>query len=138
MYIYLPNHVSETRGGNDTEANNAGSNKCSSSAEKCCSGQDTKSPELVTYRGATYIVEEALDDKTDIVHDGSIIAFSKNGVWQGVAYENINRGRYYAAASIFTLPNQAAGASIQLIAGPKFEYGDKMHPSGYPKPRGGQ
>ena len=99
---------------------------------------DNNKPEVVRWKGGTYIVEKASTDDVDILHEGSIIAFSKNGVWQGVAYKDIRRGSYYAAASIYTLPDQVEGASIQLVAGPEEKLmfqGDMMHPSGYPRPR---
>lgn len=51
-----------------------------------------------------------------------MVAFSRNGQLQGVAYADIPDGTYYAAASLYTLPDQAQGASVTFNFGPNFQY----------------
>jgi len=51
---------------------------------------------------------------------GSMIGFSKNGVFQGVAFKDFSEGTYYPTVSLFTLPEQEAGATVTLNFGPSF------------------
>jgi len=51
---------------------------------------------------------------------GSEILFFVNGICQGVAFKDINGGRYYLAASIYTLPNQP-NCMVQFNFGPEFD-----------------
>lgn len=53
---------------------------------------------------------------------GSIIAFSKNGVSQGPAYVDIPEGTYYPAASLYTMPEQTEGVTVAFNFGPNFAY----------------
>eukprot|EP01023_Acetabularia_acetabulum_P009550 TRINITY_DN14307_c0_g1_i1.p1 TRINITY_DN14307_c0_g1~~TRINITY_DN14307_c0_g1_i1.p1 ORF type:complete len:386 (+),score=51.10 TRINITY_DN14307_c0_g1_i1:152-1159(+) len=53
---------------------------------------------------------------------GSFVAFYKNGVFQGKAFEDILEGTYYAAVSIFTLPEQTDGATLRVGFGPQFQH----------------
>ena len=95
--------------------------------------QGEKSPELVRWKGGTYSVER-VDADENACHEGSVIAFSRNGESQGVAFRDLLRGTYYAAASVYTLPEQSEGASIQLNAGPDFRH-KMLQPDGCPEPR---
>lgn len=52
----------------------------------------------------------------------SAVAFSVNGVWQGVAFEEIPQGIYFPAASLFTEPRQFEPATITFNFGPTFEF----------------
>ncbi|KAG1676274.1 Set1/Ash2 histone methyltransferase complex subunit ASH2 [Nymphon striatum] len=52
-------------------------------------------------------------------HPGSLIKFYKNGVCQGVAWDDINAGTYYPAASLYK------GASVTFNFGPKFKFEPK-------------
>ncbi|RRT75740.1 hypothetical protein B296_00002957 [Ensete ventricosum] len=52
---------------------------------------------------------------------GSEISFFKNGVCQGVAFTDLFGGRYYPAASMYTLPNQP-NCEVRFNFGPDFEY----------------
>ncbi|XXG83553.1 hypothetical protein AAC387_Pa10g1282 [Persea americana] len=51
---------------------------------------------------------------------GSEISFFKNGVCQGVAFRDICGGRYYPAASMYTLPDQP-NCVVKFNFGPDFE-----------------
>lgn len=53
---------------------------------------------------------------------GSIVAFSLNGRYQGPAFTNIPEGTYYPAASLYTMPEQAEGASLTFNFGPDFVF----------------
>lgn len=51
---------------------------------------------------------------------GSEISFFKNGICQGVAFKDLHGGRYYPAASMFTLPNEP-NCTVKFNFGPEFE-----------------
>ncbi|KAK1402773.1 Concanavalin A-like lectin [Heracleum sosnowskyi] len=79
-----------------------------------------KTPEVVWYKGQKYAC--APDPKQDPpkVIPGSEISFFKNGKCQGVAFKDLYGGRYYAAASMYTLPNQP-NCVVRFNFGPDFE-----------------
>jgi Set1/Ash2 histone methyltransferase complex subunit ASH2 len=52
---------------------------------------------------------------------GSEISFFKNGVCQGAAFTDIVGGRYYPAASMYTLPDQS-NCLVKFNFGPSFEF----------------
>ncbi|CAL5350837.1 unnamed protein product [Camellia sinensis] len=52
---------------------------------------------------------------------GSEISFFKNGICQGVAFQDLYGGRYYPAASMYTLPNQP-NCVVKFNFGPDFEF----------------
>lgn len=63
---------------------------------------------------------------------GSEISFFKNGICQGVAFKDLFGGRYYPAASMYTLPNQP-NCTVRFNFGPDFEsfpedFGDRPLP----------
>ncbi|KAK3010703.1 hypothetical protein RJ639_012185 [Escallonia herrerae] len=51
---------------------------------------------------------------------GSEISFFKNGNCQGLAFKDLYGGRYYPAASMYTLPNQP-NCVVRFNFGPDFE-----------------
>ncbi|XP_073152548.1 protein TRAUCO-like [Henckelia pumila] len=51
---------------------------------------------------------------------GSEISFFKNGICQGIAFRDLYGGRYYPAASMYTLPNQP-NCVVKFCFGPGFE-----------------
>lgn len=51
---------------------------------------------------------------------GSEISFFKNGECQGVAFKDLCGGRYYPAASMYTLPEQP-NCVVKFNFGPDFE-----------------
>lgn len=64
---------------------------------------------------------------------GSEISFFKNGVCQGVAFKDLYGGRYYPAASMYSLPNQP-NCVVKFNFGPDFEcfpddFGERPVPS---------
>ncbi|CAL9145614.1 unnamed protein product [Musa hybrid cultivar] len=80
-----------------------------------------KPPHLIWYKGQRYVYSvDGKDDPPKVV-PGSEISFFKNGVCQGVAFTDLFGGRYYPAASMYTLPNQP-NCEVRFNFGPDFEY----------------
>ncbi|KAL5567093.1 hypothetical protein UlMin_030257 [Ulmus minor] len=80
-----------------------------------------KPPHLVWYKGQRYVsAADAKEDPPKVV-TGSEISFFKNGVCQGVAFKDLYGGRYYPAASMYTLPNQP-NCLVKFNFGPDFEF----------------
>ncbi|CAN1189409.1 Protein TRAUCO [Linum perenne] len=80
-----------------------------------------KPPRLVWYKGQRYLcAPDAKEDPPKII-PGSEISFFKNGVCQGVAFKDLYGGRYYPAASMYTLPNQP-NCLVRFNFGPDFEF----------------
>lgn len=48
------------------------------------------------------------------------MSFFKNGICQGVAFKDLYGGRYYPAASMYTLPNEP-NCTVKFNFGPDFE-----------------
>ncbi|XP_042495394.1 protein TRAUCO-like [Macadamia integrifolia] len=79
-----------------------------------------KPPHFVFYKGQKYAcAPDGKEDPPKVV-PGSEISFFKNGVCQGVAFKDLNGGRYYPAASMYTLPNQP-NCVVKFNFGPEFE-----------------
>ncbi|KAL5831874.1 hypothetical protein ACOSQ4_017228 [Xanthoceras sorbifolium] len=79
-----------------------------------------KAPNFVWYKGQRYVsAPEAKEDAPKVV-PGSEITFFKNAVCQGVAFKELCGGRYYPAASLYTLPNQP-NCEVKFNFGPDFE-----------------
>ncbi|KAK4441443.1 protein TRAUCO [Sesamum alatum] len=77
-------------------------------------------PRLVWYKGQRYIcAPDAREDPPKVV-PGSEISFFRNGICQGVAFKDLYGGRYYPAASMYTLPNQP-NCAVKFNFGPDFE-----------------
>lgn len=53
---------------------------------------------------------------------GSLAGFCKNGVFQGIAFQDFKEGTYYPAASLYTMPEQSEGATVSFNFGPNFRY----------------
>ena len=81
---------------------------------------ETVERKVVRFKGSLYYVDEP-EPKPEPL-PGSVVAFSKNGECQGVAFRDILEGTYYPAVSLFTLPEQAEGASALFNFGPDFQY----------------
>ncbi|KAI4306735.1 hypothetical protein L6164_029988 [Bauhinia variegata] len=80
-----------------------------------------KAPHLVWYKGQRYVsAPDAKEDPPKVV-PGSEISFFKNGVCQGVAFKDLYGGRYYPAASMYTLPNEP-NCTVKFNFGPDFEF----------------
>ncbi|KAG6496798.1 protein TRAUCO-like [Zingiber officinale] len=78
-----------------------------------------KPPHLIWYKGQRYFYSaDGKDDPAKVV-PGSEMSFFKNGVCQGVAFTNLFGGRYYPAASMYTLPNQP-NCEVRFNFGPDF------------------
>ncbi|CAH9128614.1 unnamed protein product [Cuscuta epithymum] len=76
-------------------------------------------PRLVWYKGQRYMCTADPKDPPKVV-PGSEISFFKNGICQGVAFKDLYGGRYYPAASMYTLPNQP-NCVVKFNFGPDFE-----------------
>ncbi|XP_051118550.1 protein TRAUCO-like [Andrographis paniculata] len=77
-------------------------------------------PRLVWHKGQRYVT--APDPKQDPpkVVPGSEVSYFRNGVCQGVAFTDLYGGRYYPAASMYTLPNYPP-CVVKFNFGPDFE-----------------
>lgn len=79
-----------------------------------------KAPHMVWYKGQRYVcAQDSKEDPPQVV-PGSEISFFKNGICQGVAFKDLQGGRYYPAASMFTLPNEP-NCTVKFNFGPDFE-----------------
>uniref|UniRef100_A0A5B7AVG5 Putative Set1/Ash2 histone methyltransferase complex subunit ASH2 n=1 Tax=Davidia involucrata TaxID=16924 RepID=A0A5B7AVG5_DAVIN len=80
-----------------------------------------KPPHLVLYKGQRYVrAPDAKEDPPKVV-PGSEMSFFKNGICQGVAFQDLYGGRYYPAASMYTLPHQP-NCIVKFNFGPDFEF----------------
>ncbi|XP_072969191.1 protein TRAUCO [Typha angustifolia] len=79
-----------------------------------------KPPHLIWYKGQRYAYQADGKDEPPKVVPGSEISFFKNGICQGVAFTDLFGGRYYPAASMYTLPNQP-NCEVRFNFGPDFE-----------------
>uniref|UniRef100_A0A0D6QRR8 B30.2/SPRY domain-containing protein n=1 Tax=Araucaria cunninghamii TaxID=56994 RepID=A0A0D6QRR8_ARACU len=89
-----------------------------------------KSPQYVWYKGQLHYINN-VEEPPKIV-PGSEISFFRNGKCQGVAFKDIIAGRYYPAASMYTLPNEP-NCTVEFNFGPTFEcfpedFGDRPLP----------
>ncbi|KFK35848.1 hypothetical protein AALP_AA4G044800 [Arabis alpina] len=79
-----------------------------------------KPPHYVWYKGQRYVCAPDVKEEPPQVVPGSEISFFKNGVCQGVAFSDLLGGRYYPAASMYTLPDQS-NCVVKFNFGPDFE-----------------
>ena len=56
-----------------------------------------------------------------LAYAGSKICYFKNGMCQGLAFEDILGGRYYPAASLYTMPNES-NCVVKFNFGPNFNF----------------
>jgi len=75
---------------------------------------------VVRWKGAMYYEDEP--EPTPEVLAGSSISFTVNGVPQGAAFTDVMEGTYYPCASIYTMPEQAEGATLRACFGPDFAF----------------
>lgn len=92
-----------------------------------------KPPHFVWYKGQRYVCAPDSKEDPPKVVPGSEISFFKNGVCQGVAFKDLYGGRYYPAASMYSLPNQP-NCVVKFNFGPDFEccpedFGERPVPS---------
>ncbi|KAE8691679.1 Protein TRAUCO [Hibiscus syriacus] len=93
-----------------------------------------KPPHLVWYKGQSYVRAPGAKEEPPKVVPGSEISFFKNGVCQGVAFKDLFGGRYYPAASMYTLPNQP-NCVVKFNFGPDIEcYPEEFGGRPLPKP----
>jgi Set1/Ash2 histone methyltransferase complex subunit ASH2 len=76
--------------------------------------------QLVRFKGGLY--EEASDQSEPDPLPGSVLAFTRNGVLQGVAIRDLLEGTYFPTASLYTLPQQKEGATVTFNFGPDFKF----------------
>ncbi|XP_078435530.1 histone H3K4 methyltransferase TRAUCO [Wolffia australiana] len=79
-----------------------------------------KPPHLVWFKGQRYMHSADGKEEPLKVVPGSEIAFFKNGKCQGTAFTDLYGGRYYPAASMYTLPNQP-NCEVRFNFGPEFQ-----------------
>ncbi|XP_009610309.1 protein TRAUCO [Nicotiana tomentosiformis] len=79
-----------------------------------------KPPRLVWYKGQRYMCASDPKEDPPKIIPGSEMSFFKNGVCQGVAFKDLYGGRYYPAASMYTLPDQP-NCIVKFNFGPDFE-----------------
>ncbi|XP_022898981.1 protein TRAUCO-like [Olea europaea var. sylvestris] len=77
-------------------------------------------PRMVLYKGQRYVCAPNPKEDPPKVVPGSEMSFFKNGICQGVAFKDLYGGRYYPAASMYTLPNQP-NCVVKFNFGPDFE-----------------
>ncbi|TVU50833.1 hypothetical protein EJB05_02224, partial [Eragrostis curvula] len=82
---------------------------------------EPKQPDLIQYKGLPFHVQVPKEHKTPDPVPGSKICYFKNGVCQGIAFQDIPGGRYYPAASMYTLPNEP-NCVVKFNFGPDFEH----------------
>ncbi|KAK9125216.1 hypothetical protein Scep_014062 [Stephania cephalantha] len=80
-----------------------------------------KPPNFVWYKGQRYMYASNGKEELPKVVPGSELSFFKNGLCQGVAFKDLFGGRYYPAASMYTLPNQP-NCVVTFNFGPDFEF----------------
>ncbi|CAN6339596.1 unnamed protein product [Urochloa humidicola] len=83
---------------------------------------EPKQRDLVEYKGMPFHVQVPKEEqKIPPPVPGSEICYFKNGVCQGSAFKDIPGGRYYPAASMYTLPNEP-NCVVKFNFGPDFEF----------------
>jgi hypothetical protein len=65
---------------------------------------------------------------------GSVVAFSKNGVMQGVAFRDVPQREYFPSGSLYTLPDPAQLAALRFNFGPDFAFPPVAVEAGLPLP----
>ncbi|KAK6937174.1 SPRY domain [Dillenia turbinata] len=80
-----------------------------------------KAPHYVLYKGQRYVCAPDSKEDPPKVVPGSEISFCKNGICQGVAFEDLCGGHYNHAASMYSLPNQP-NCVVKFNFGPDFEF----------------
>ncbi|KAJ4807282.1 Set1/Ash2 histone methyltransferase complex subunit ASH2 [Rhynchospora pubera] len=80
-----------------------------------------KKPYLVCLKGQRYFYPVDGKEEAPQIVPGSEILFFKNGICQGVAFTELFGGRYYPAASVYTLPNEL-NCEVTFNFGPDFEF----------------
>ncbi|KNA18806.1 hypothetical protein SOVF_067520 [Spinacia oleracea] len=79
-----------------------------------------KPAHLVWYKGQKYVCAPDPKEEPPKIVSGSEISFFKNGICQGVAFQDLFGGCYFPAASMYTLPNQP-NCVVKFNFGPDFE-----------------
>lgn len=74
---------------------------------------------LLSYRGRPYLSD--IKEEEPMRVPGSEICFFRNGVCQGTAFKDIFGGRYFPAASMYTLPKEP-NCTVRFNFGPDFQY----------------
>ena len=72
------------------------------------------------FRGRLFYVEE-IETQPERM-PGTKVIFFKNGMCQGVAFADLQEGKYFPAASLFTHPSQEEPAEVKFNFGPDFQH----------------
>uniref|UniRef100_A0A383WIE8 B30.2/SPRY domain-containing protein n=1 Tax=Tetradesmus obliquus TaxID=3088 RepID=A0A383WIE8_TETOB len=91
---------------------------------------EARAAQVVRYKGLLYQVQE--DEPEPKPLPGSFVGFFRNGQWQGKAAEDLLEGTYYPTVSLFTLPEQAEGATVTMNFGPNFKFPPEFTVLGLP------
>mmetsp|Transcript_813 Transcript_813/g.1213 ORF Transcript_813/g.1213 Transcript_813/m.1213 type:complete len:319 (+) Transcript_813:208-1164(+) len=83
-------------------------------------GSDLQERPVVRFKGNLYYVDEPEPEPQPL--KGSFMAFTLNGKLQGSPYSPLLDGLYFPAASLYTMPDQAAGARVRFNFGPHFKH----------------
>eukprot|EP00252_Welwitschia_mirabilis_P004595 TRINITY_DN1490_c0_g1_i3.p1 TRINITY_DN1490_c0_g1~~TRINITY_DN1490_c0_g1_i3.p1 ORF type:complete len:458 (+),score=105.75 TRINITY_DN1490_c0_g1_i3:132-1505(+) len=80
-------------------------------------------PQYAYYKGQLHSVSStnSTSEEEPQVVPGSKIMFYKNGVCQGAAFQDLTGGKYYPAASMYTLPNEPS-CKVTFNFGTTFEF----------------
>ncbi|MCO5599597.1 hypothetical protein L7F22_053703 [Adiantum nelumboides] len=81
-----------------------------------------KQAPLLSYRGRPFLSDGKEEQARRV--PGSEICFFRNGVCQGTAFKDIYGGRYFPAASMYTLPKEPC-CTVRFNFGPDFRYPPK-------------
>lgn len=79
---------------------------------------ELRTAELLRYKGHLY--HKAEDEPEPKTLAGSVVGFSKNGVWQGVAFRDFLEGTYYPSVGLYSLPGDSA--TVRFNFGPQFQH----------------
>ncbi|KAI5076890.1 hypothetical protein GOP47_0008955 [Adiantum capillus-veneris] len=77
---------------------------------------------LLSVRGRPYLSDVKEEQPRRV--PGSEICFFRNGICQGTAFKDIYGGRYFPAASMYTLPKEPS-CTVRFNFGPDFRYPPK-------------
>ncbi|KAK9804956.1 hypothetical protein WJX73_003518 [Symbiochloris irregularis] len=89
--------------------------------------------EEVTWKGTLSLTDGGPQEPAKPL-EGSAIAFTLNGVSQGIAFTDILEGTYFPAVSMYTMVRQTEGAKATFNFGPTFQF-EPPQVDGYPAAR---
>lgn len=79
---------------------------------------ELRTADVLRYKG--HLFHRAEEDPEPRTLAGSLVGFSKNGEWQGIAYQDFLEGTYYPSVGLYSLPGDSA--TVQFNFGPDFKF----------------